>query len=100
MADESICQPARPEIGASWSGRRAPQSAIVEFLAVENPAQSKMDDAPSVIGLREPIEPLDRPQVLRKTRDLELGVYLSQVVPGKLRLRVIRPESRPLHNDP
>ena len=30
MADASICQPERPEIGASWSGLRAPQSAIVE----------------------------------------------------------------------
>ena len=30
MADESICQLDRPAIGASWSGRRAPQSAIIE----------------------------------------------------------------------
>ena len=86
MADESICQPATPAIGASWSGRRAPQSAIIEFLPIENPAQSKMDDAPSIICLREPVEHLNRPQVLRKPGSLELGVGLSEVVPDKSRL--------------
>src|SRR5882757_9519689 len=56
-------------------------------LPVENPAQGKMDDAPSVIGLREPVEPFDRSEVLLKSRCAELRVYLSQVVPAKLRLR-------------
>jgi hypothetical protein len=56
-------------------------------LPFENPAQSKMDDAPSVIGLREPVEPFDRAKVLLKSRCAEPGVYLSQVVPAKLCLR-------------
>ncbi len=42
-----------------------------------------MDDAPSIIFLREPIEPLNRPQILSKSRGLKLGVGLSQVVADK-----------------
>src|SRR5271166_4339879 len=56
-------------------------------LPVENPAQGKMDDAPSIVCLREPVEHLDRSQVLRKPGSSELGVGLSQVIPNKLRLR-------------
>ena len=43
-------------------------------LPVENPAQGEMDDAPSIVCLREPIERLNRAQVLRKPGSLELGV--------------------------
>src|ERR1700722_20605412 len=68
-----------------WVSRAPKRNRPV--LPVENPAQSKMDDAPSVVGLREPIEPFDRSKVLLKSRGAELGVYLSQVVPAKLRLR-------------
>ena len=100
MADASICQAERAAIGASWSGLRAPQSAIVESSPVENPTQGEMDDTPSIICLREPVEPFDRPQVLLKPRRLELRVDLSQVVPCKLRLRRHAAERRPLHNDP
>src|SRR5271163_662915 len=56
-------------------------------LPVENPTQSKMDDALSVIGLGEPIEPVDGPKILLKPRRAELWVDLSQVVAGKLRSR-------------
>src|SRR5277367_6314892 len=55
-------------------------------LSVENPTQSKMDDAPSVIGLGEPVEPFDRLKVLLKPRCAEFAVYVSQVIPGELRL--------------
>jgi hypothetical protein len=49
-------------------------------LAVENPTQREMDDAPSVVGLRQPIEPLNRPQILCKTGSLELGIVLSKII--------------------
>ena len=55
-------------------------------LAVENPTQGEMDDAPSVVGLREPVEPLNRPQILCKTGSLELGIVLSKIIARKLRL--------------
>ena len=55
-------------------------------LPVENPTQCKMDDPPSIVCLRETIEPFNCLQVLRKPRSLELRVVLSQVIPGKLRL--------------
>src|SRR3984957_4423337 len=46
-----------------------------------------MDDAPSKIDLREAIEPLNRLQILRKSRRLELGIVLSKIIARKLRLR-------------
>src|SRR5580704_11533053 len=55
-------------------------------LPVENPAQCEMNDALSVVGLREAVEPLDRSQILRKTGSLELGIVLSQIIARKLRL--------------
>src|SRR5580704_11095976 len=85
-ADASICQPERPVIGASWSGRRAPQSATVLSCWSRNPAQCEMNDALSVVGLREAVEPLNRSQILRKTGSLELGIVLSQIIARKLRL--------------
>jgi hypothetical protein len=97
MADESMQQPASSAIGASWSGMRAPKRDR-RVLSVESPAQGKMDDAPSVIGLRELVEPFDRPKVLLKSRRAELWVYLSQVVPRKLRLRRLAAgEQTPAH---
>jgi hypothetical protein len=36
--------------------------------------------------LRQPIEPLNRPQILCKTRSLELGIVLSKIIARKLRL--------------
>ena len=86
MADASICQPDRPASGFELvRSPRAPKGDH-RSLSVENPAQRKMDDAPSIIFLRKAVELFNCPQVLRKPRRPELRVTLSQVVAGELRL--------------
>jgi len=47
-----------------------PQRAIIEACSVNNPPQGEMDDAPSVICLRETIEPFDWPADIARTEEL------------------------------
>ena len=73
LAAASSDQPMTASTGSSWSGRRAPHSAIVTpWSSTQRTARS--NDALAIALLREAIEPLDGGEILGEARRLELRV--------------------------
>ena len=69
MAAELMCQPDRPASGCELvRSPRAPKSDH-RSLSVEDPAQGKMDDAPSIFFLRKTVEPVQLPAGIAQTEE-------------------------------
>ena len=60
----------------------APQGDI-PFAAIEHPSHGEMDHSPAEAILREPVEFLDRGEVLRKSRREKFRIVLAQIVAGE-----------------